>query len=59
MVRCLAHKGVSASTQNQAFNAVLFFYREVLKPDNTPVARYSMPVSAAAREKRAVSLKQF
>ena len=27
----LAKEGVSASTQNQAFNAVLFFYREVLK----------------------------
>jgi site-specific recombinase XerD len=27
----LAHSGVSASTQNQAFNAVLFFYREVMK----------------------------
>jgi integron integrase len=27
----LAKEGVAASTQNQAFNAVLFFYREVLK----------------------------
>src|SRR5690242_6496537 len=27
----LALKGVSASTQNQAFNALLFFYRIVLK----------------------------
>lgn len=26
----LAKSGVSASTQNQAFNAILFFYREVL-----------------------------
>lgn len=26
----LARQGVSASTQNQAFNAILFFYREVL-----------------------------
>lgn len=27
----LAHQEVSASTQNQAFNALVFFYREVLK----------------------------
>lgn len=27
----LAHQGVSASTQNSAFNALLFFYREVLQ----------------------------
>lgn len=27
----LARQGVSASTQNQAFNALIFFYREVLK----------------------------
>jgi site-specific recombinase XerD len=26
----LAHQGVSASTQNQAFNALVFFYREVI-----------------------------
>jgi len=29
----LAKTGISASTQNQAFNALLFFYREVLKED--------------------------
>jgi hypothetical protein len=29
----LALSGASASTQNQAFNALLFFYREVLKQD--------------------------
>ncbi len=33
----LAREGVSASTQNQAFNAVLFFYREVLKQQLGPV----------------------
>ncbi len=27
----LARQGVSASTQNQAFCAILFFYREVLR----------------------------
>jgi hypothetical protein len=27
----LAHSGVAASTQNQAFNSILFFYRDVLK----------------------------
>jgi integron integrase len=27
----MAHKDVSASTQNQAFNAILFFYRDVLR----------------------------
>ncbi len=29
----LARSGVSASTQNQAFNALLFFYRDVLKQE--------------------------
>jgi len=29
----LAHQDVSASTQTQAFNALLFFYREVLKQE--------------------------
>jgi site-specific recombinase XerD len=29
----LALDGVSASTQNQAFNGLLFFYREILKQD--------------------------
>ena len=33
----LAREGVSASTQNQAFNALLFFYREVLKQELGPV----------------------
>ena len=33
----LATAGVSASTQNQAFNALLFFYREVLKRELGPV----------------------
>ena len=50
----LALKGVSASTQNQAFNALLFFYRIVVKQQlgniqalraNRPVARV-MPDSA-------------
>ncbi len=29
----LARSGVSAATQNQAFNALLFFYRQVLKQE--------------------------
>jgi integron integrase len=29
----LAREGISASTQNQAFNAVLFFYRQILKQE--------------------------
>lgn len=29
----MAHRGVTASTQNQAFNAILFFYRHVLRED--------------------------
>lgn len=29
----LAHQGCAASTQNQAFNAILFLYRDVLKQD--------------------------
>src|SRR5689334_20200768 len=33
----LAITGVSASTQNQAFNALLFFYRDVLKQELGPV----------------------
>ena len=33
----MAQSGVSASTQNQAFNAILFFYREILKQDLGPV----------------------
>ncbi|MHA3774478.1 integron integrase [Verrucomicrobiota bacterium sgz303538] len=28
---CMARRGCSASTQNQAFNAILFLYKEVLK----------------------------
>lgn len=33
----LARDGVSASTQNQAFNALLFFYRNVVGQDPGPV----------------------
>jgi len=33
----LALAGVSASTQNQAFNALLFFYRDVLKQQLGPL----------------------
>ncbi len=33
----LAVTGMAASTQNQAFNALLFFYREVLKQELGPV----------------------
>ncbi len=45
----LAKSGVSASTQNQAFNALLFFYREVLKKELGPVE--------ALRVKRAATLR--
>ena len=33
----LAQSGVSAGTQNQAFNGLLFFYRDVLKTELGPV----------------------
>ena len=33
----LASQGVAASTQNQAFNVLLFFYREAMKVDLGPV----------------------
>lgn len=33
----LAKEGVAASTQNQAFNAVLFLYRDVLKQELKPI----------------------
>ena len=45
----LARAGVSASTQNQAFNALLFLYREVLKQEIREVN--------ALRAKRPVSLR--
>jgi site-specific recombinase XerD len=43
----LAISGVSASTQNQAFSALLFFYREVLKQELGPVQslRAKQPVA--------------
>jgi integron integrase len=46
----LAISGVSASTQNQAFNALLFFYREVLKQELGPVK--------ALRAKEPVAIRQ-
>src|SRR5512140_282751 len=46
----LAIAGVSGSTQNQAFNAVLFFYREVLKQELGPVD--------SLRAKRPVNVRQ-
>jgi len=46
----LAKTGMSASTQNQAFNALLFFYREVLKQDLGRVD--------ALRAKRPVGVRQ-
>lgn len=46
----LAISGVSASTQNQAFNALLFFYREVLKQQLGPIN--------ALRAKRPGALRQ-
>lgn len=46
----LARDGVSASTQNQAFNALLLFYREVLQQ---PLARVD-----ALRAKRAATIRE-
>jgi len=55
----LAKTGVSASTQNQAFNALLFFYREVLKQSlfnidalraKRPVLLRSCPSSSEVRQ---------
>ncbi len=45
----LARTGMSGATQNQAFNALLFFYREVLKQDLGPVD--------SLRAKRAESIR--
>jgi site-specific recombinase XerD len=45
----LASTQIAASTQNQAFNALLFFYRDVLKQKLGPVA--------ALRAKRPVSVR--
>jgi hypothetical protein len=46
----LATAGVSGSTQNQAFNALLFFYRQVLKQELGPVN--------SLRAKRPVHVRQ-
>ena len=46
----LAISDVSASTQNQAFNALLFFYRDVLKQELGPVD--------SLRAKRPVTIRQ-
>jgi site-specific recombinase XerD len=46
----LAGEGVSASTQNQAFNALLFFYREGLKLELGPVDALRAKRSATLRE---------
>ncbi len=45
----LAMEGVSASTQNQAFNALLFLYREALRVELGPVN--------ALRAKRSLTLR--
>jgi integron integrase len=45
----LALTGVSASTQNQAFNALLFFYRDVLKQELGPVDSLRAKRPAALR----------
>jgi len=45
----LALAGVSASTQNQAFNALLFFYRFVLKQDLTNISALRARRPAALR----------
>lgn len=46
----LAMEGVSASTQNQAFNALLFLYREALRVELGPVN--------ALRARRSVTLRE-
>jgi hypothetical protein len=46
----LALSGVAASTQNQAFNAVLFFYREVLRQELGPVDSLRAKRPAAIRQ---------
>jgi integron integrase len=45
----LALSGVSASTQNQAFNALLFFYRDVLKRELTSIDSLRAKRPAALR----------
>lgn len=45
----LAATNISASTQNQAFNALLFFYREVLKQELGPVDALRAKRPAGAR----------
>jgi hypothetical protein len=45
----LAKTNISASTQNQAFNALLFFYREVLKPPLGPVAAHGARIKHAGQ----------
>lgn len=46
----LARTGMSASTQNQAFNALLFFYREVLKQELGAVNALRAKQGTAARQ---------
>lgn len=55
----LALKGVSASTQNQAFNALLFFYRIVLKQQlgNIQALRANRPVALRYCPDRAETLQ--
>jgi site-specific recombinase XerD len=45
----LALSGLSASSQNQAFNALLFFYRDVLKAQLGPVDSLRAKRPAALR----------
>jgi site-specific recombinase XerD len=55
----LALRGVSASTQNQAFNALLFFYRMVLKQQlgNIQALRANRPVALRYCPDRSETLK--
>ncbi len=46
----LALSGVAASTQNQAFNALLCFYRDVLKRELGPVDSLRAKRSATIRQ---------
>jgi hypothetical protein len=36
----LVQKDVAASTQNQAFNAIIFFYKEALKPSVPHISKF-------------------
>src|SRR5262245_8763103 len=49
------HRNVSASTQNQAFNAILFFYRDVLQQPLGNV--HALPVQRPAHQRHAPTVE--